>query len=238
MSIVSASRRAVSGASVSERVPGAIQGDQRIVLRGLSWNLYDQLSEAIDEQQHVYLAFDGKDLELMTTGPLHENFKEFLGAFIREVGLGIGVNFRGLGQTTWKRESVGRGLEADHCYYFDTAKLEAEAQSRARQSNDVADYPNPDLAVAIDISPSQIDRPGIYASLRIAEVWRCEGRSLLIEQLGSDGTYHASESSQFLWVRPEEVVRWLIDDDSSDQAAWTRRLREWIEHDLAPRIGG
>jgi Uma2 family endonuclease len=162
-------------------VPSPLLGDQRITLRGLPWGLYDRLSDAIGENQHVYLAYDGKDLELMTTGPLHQDFKELLGAFVREVALGLGLNFRGLGQTTWKRESVGRGLEADHSYYFDADKLAAEARARARQSNDVSDYPNPDLAIEIDISPSQIDRPGIYGALKIPEVWRFEGRSLSIE---------------------------------------------------------
>ncbi len=28
-------------------------GDQRIALRGISWALYDQLSDAADEHQHV-----------------------------------------------------------------------------------------------------------------------------------------------------------------------------------------
>ena len=37
----------------------------------------------------------------------------------------------------------------------------------ARGSNDVADYPNPDLAIEVDISPSQLDRPEIYAKLQV-----------------------------------------------------------------------
>ncbi len=43
-------------------------GEQRIAIRGLSWELYDALSNAIDARQHVYLAYDGKDLEVMVKG--------------------------------------------------------------------------------------------------------------------------------------------------------------------------
>jgi hypothetical protein len=40
--------------------PGFVRGDQRIVIQGVSWDLYDQLSEAIGDEQHVRLAYDGK----------------------------------------------------------------------------------------------------------------------------------------------------------------------------------
>ena len=32
--------------------------------------------------------------------------------------------------------------------------------------------PNPDLAIEVDISPPKVDRPGIYAALKVMEVWR------------------------------------------------------------------
>ena len=41
-----------------------------------------------------------------------------------------------------------------------------------RNSNNIDDYPNPDLAVEIDISPPKIDRSGIYAALKVSELWR------------------------------------------------------------------
>ena len=94
---------------------------------------------------------------------------------------------------------------------------------------------NPDLAIEIDISPSQIDRPSIYRALKVAEVWRFDGASLVIEQLRPDGTYAASASSRFLPVRSDEVLRWIRDEDSSDELAWELRLREWARTELTPR---
>jgi len=117
-----------------------------------------------------------------------------------------------------------------------TEKLAISAAARARKSNDVADYPNPDLAIEIDISPSQVDRPEIYAALQVAEVWRFDGESMTIEQLGPDGKYITSESSRFLPIRTEEVIRWLAEEDVSDILAWERWLRAWIHAELAPRL--
>ncbi len=85
-------------------------------------------------------------------------------------------------------------------------------------SNDVADYPNPDLAIEIDLSPSKIDRPGIYAALKSPRDWRFEDAMVSIEQLAADGTYYPAQTSRFLHVRPEEVVRWVLEDSITSLA--------------------
>jgi Uma2 family endonuclease len=97
--------------------------------------------------------------------------------------------------------------------------------------------PNPDLAIEVDISPPQIDRPGIYAALRIAEVWRFDGEreQVIIERLGDDGTYRPVDESAFLPLHAEEIRRWVVDEDSHDESAWARRLRAWARAELAPR---
>ena len=57
------------------RRPVAIPLEQRIAIRDVSWELYDRLSDAVGERQHVYLAYDGKDLEIMTKGRDHEDYQ-------------------------------------------------------------------------------------------------------------------------------------------------------------------
>ena len=59
--------------------------------------------------------------------------------------------------------------------------------------------------------------------------------SVLIEQIGPDGTYSEVESSRYLHVRRDEVVRWLIEEDSRNKGAWASRLREWVQVELKPR---
>lgn len=211
-------------------------GEQRIVIRGVSWDLYDRLSDAIREGANVHLAYDGKNLEIMTTGPMHEQFKALFGRFVNGLTFELRIRNSDAGETTWKRPEVERGLESDQSYYFEPAKLAADAKGRARKSNDVADYPNPDLAIEVDISASQVDRPSIYAALQVPEVWRFDGESLTIEILQPDGTYLAVDSSRFLPIRANEVVRWLVEEDLSDKLAWERRLRAWIRDELLPRM--
>jgi Uma2 family endonuclease len=202
----------------------------------VGWEIYDCLSDAVSEGQHVRLAYDGKDLEIMTTGNIHEFFKDFLGLFVSEVATALAIPRCPAGETTWKRPELARGLEADQCYYFLPAKLALVAAAVKIRSNDVADYPNPDLAIEIDISPPEVDRQGIYAALQVAEIWRFDGHDVTIGQLQEDGTYLQVEASRFLPVRAAEIRRWLVDEDTSDQSAWCRRLRTWTRR-LKRRLG-
>jgi Uma2 family endonuclease len=206
---------------------GTPDGDQRVAIRGVSWDLYERISEAIGQGQRVFLAFDGKDLEIMTKGPNHEDYRDRFNDFLKAVATACGIRGRWLGETTWKRPRADRGIEADQCCIFDPEKLAAVNRARANSSNDVADYPDPDLAVEIDISPSLVDRPSIYAALNVGEVWRFDGNLVVIEQLGPDGKYVAVARSRWLPVRPADVRRWLVEEDSSDDVKWRRRLTAW-----------
>ena len=230
---------ALSVPSLDELYQKRCVPDRRVVIRGVDWAFYEHLVDSIPEGCHIHVDYDGKDLELMSPiSPFHDEVKTLLGQFVEAVAQELGIPYKGLGQTTWKRFEVARGLESDECYYFKPEKLAAADAAKARRSKDVADYPNPDLSIEVDISPSRIDRPGIYAALVVAEVWRFDheqGR-IVIERLGDDSTYHPVEASWFLPVRAEEIRRWVGDEDSGDHSNWARRLQAWARAELAPRL--
>ncbi len=213
----------------AQRVPG----EMRILIPGVNWNFYEYLVDSIPEGAGVHVAFDGRDVELMTTGPEHEDFKELLGRFVGLVAEELAIACKPMGETTWKRMGVNRGIEADQCFYFRPDKLAAAKAARARKTNDSAYYPDPDLAIEVDLSPSHIDRPGIYAALKVAEVWRFDGQKLRIDRLTSRGRYTASAASKFLSVNTDQVRRWILEEDSSDLTSWSRPLRRWVRRELA-----
>jgi Uma2 family endonuclease len=202
--------------------------NERAVIRGVDWGYYERLLAVVGERNGIHLAYDGKDLEINAPGPLHEDITEFSGELVKVIAEELGIRWRALASTTWKRPEIARGIEADQCYYFLPEKLAQAAAARKRKSNDVADYPNPDLAIEIDLSASQIDRPGIYAALGVTEVWRFDATRLNIERLNDDGTFTAVEASGFLPVRADEVAHWVLEEDLADPPAWKRRLRAWI----------
>ena len=165
----------------------AILPDKRVVILDVTWDDYESLVDQIGEARNCRVAFDGKDIEMMTLGPFHERQKSLLDWFIMIVAGELKIERQPMGSTTWKRKKLARAIESDLCYYFDPVKI-AAAAAEAR-SDDVDLYPNPDLAVEVDISPPRINRPGIYASLQVPELWRARKQSVSIEHLSSDGKY-------------------------------------------------
>ena len=94
----------------------------------MDWHTYNCLSEAIGEGEHVHLAYDGKDLEIVVTSNVHENLKELVNKIVNAVTSGLDIDYVSCGETTWKTKI--RGLEADLSYYFDP---ESVARQRAWQ---------------------------------------------------------------------------------------------------------
>ena len=105
-----------------------------------------------------------------------------------------------------------------------------EDRRRPAAAQKTADWPLPDLAIEIDMSRSQVDRPGIYAALGVPEVWRFDGETVRIDRLGPDGTYAEAPESGWLGVRPDEVVRPSVDRRRGRQRllesglAWAREV--------------
>jgi Uma2 family endonuclease len=214
------------GQAVSPALVPVAGGDQSTVFRGVDWHTYNQLSEATGEGRNVRLIYDGKDLEVMVTGNVHEHYKELLSKIVNAVTMGLDIDYVGCGQTTWKTEI--RGLEADLSYYFDPDKVRVAKDALARKSMDPADYPRPDLAIEIDMCPPQVNRPAIYTDLSVAEVWRLDrGQEVIIEQLQSDGSYAPVQESRFLHIGSEDILRWLNEAATEREASWNRRLTQW-----------
>ena len=214
--------------------------DERVVIRGVDWAFYEQLADSISDRCHIHVDYDGEDVEIMSPGLVHDDAKGLFGQLVEAIAQVLEIPYRNSGQTTWKRPEIARGLEADESYFFRTEKLDAVAASKARGSLDIADYPNPDLGIEVDMSPPKIDRLGIYAALKVAEIWRFDGeqQQLFIERLEGDGTYRTVDRSSFLPVSAAEIRRWVVEEDCHDQSAWARRLRAWVRAEVAPRLPG
>ena len=115
--------------------------DERVVIPSVDWAFYEQLVDSIPEGANIHVDYDGKDLEIMSLSQLHDGIKKRLGRFVELTAEELEIPCTGLGQATWKRPEVTRGLEADECYYFAPEKLAAAAEAMMRMSMDGADVP-------------------------------------------------------------------------------------------------
>jgi hypothetical protein len=89
--------------------------DTRFVIYGVAWDDYERFVDSICEGEICRVAFDGKDIEMMTLGPWHESEKSLLEAFIAIVAGELKIKRQPLGSTTWKRQKLNRAIESDLC---------------------------------------------------------------------------------------------------------------------------
>ena len=96
-----------------------IPPDTRVVIADVTWEFYASLVGAAREDASCRIAFDGKDIELITIGPFHDLLKTYIDVIIGIVAEELAIDCQSVGSTTWKRKKIKRGVESDLCYYFD-----------------------------------------------------------------------------------------------------------------------
>ena len=158
-----------------------IPANQRFFLDSVSWDRYTRLLRAFSDR-HLRLTYDQGVLEIMTLSHRHENLGRFLGRLAVTLTEEFELPIKEGGSTTFRRRRAEKGLEPDNCYW-----IANEAAVRGKDKIDLRRDPPPDLAVEIDITHSSLDRMGIYASIRVPEVWRFDGRVLAFLRLSNFG---------------------------------------------------
>jgi Uma2 family endonuclease len=200
-----------------------LRGERRIVLTGISWDLYEQLRQN-EENWHVRMAYDNGRLELMSPSPDHESVTKLVARMIEALTAELGIPLRSLRSTTWKRRQLGKGCEADECYY-----ILNHHRVRERRHVDLAVNPPPDLVVETEVSRSAVSKLRIYSALGVPEIWRWRKQGLTAYSLGPDGMYVEREFSLNLpMLRVKELESFLDFDSSADESVWIRKYQAWV----------
>jgi Uma2 family endonuclease len=201
-----------------------------LVLHDITWDDYEAMLRIVGERR-IRITYDGGTMEVRMPSQRHEQAAQLLGLFIPRLAEELEIPYEPLGMTTWKKPGAEKGLEPDQCYY-----IQNQAVVREKEVLDLETDPPPDLAIEVDITSSSLDRIGIYAELRVPEVWRYDGQTLTMHQLQPDGLYHPCETSQgFPGLRPADVERFLELGRTMDKIGWARELRNWVREEFVPR---
>lgn len=208
----------------------SLTGERRIVLSGISWELYEQLRE-IDENWHVRMAYDDGKLELMSPSPSHEVIKGLIGRMVETLTEELVIPLRSLGSTTWNRRNLGKGCEADECYYILNQHRVCD-----RLEVDLTVDPPPDLVVEAEVSRSAVSKLKIYAGLGVPEIWRWRKKGLAAYVLGADGKYVERQFSLNLPpLRVKDLEPFLDFQLAANETAWIRTFRSWVREHFPAR---
>ncbi len=76
------------------------QSPNRVLLRNISWQTYQDLLKDLEEQPGIRLSYDRGLLEIMAPSPPHENYKKVLGRFVETLTEELNIEIKSLGSLT------------------------------------------------------------------------------------------------------------------------------------------
>jgi len=196
--------------------------EQRITLRNISWELYEQILAAHAESSAPRFVYDQGDLEIMSPFPKHEDANWAIARVVEAVADVFDIDDMNLGSTTFKRADLVRGFEADCCFYFRNMPT-----IRHAEYIDLHRDSPPDLVIEIDISRSSLNKLPLYAASGVPEVWRHKGDRLEIHVLVGDSYVERDSSVVLPGIRADEVLGFVEDVGSERRRVWLRKVRAW-----------
>jgi Uma2 family endonuclease len=195
-------------------------GEQRVVLRGLSWDAYLQILDALPQTRAARLTYDDGTLEIAVPLEIHEFSRCLIDCFVRALVELVGLRIKTMGSTTMNYPGQKKGAEPDNAYYIQNQPL-----VKGRKV-DFSQDPPPDLVVEVDITHTDIDKDRFYANLGVPEFWRFDGKVLRMLQLRA-GVYVEVEVSPLFPLVPKERLYRFLEEAQEDEIEAVRSLRSW-----------
>ena len=195
---------------------------QQLLITDVSWQMYQKLLEEFGEKRGSRINYSQGILEIMVPLPEHEDDKVMIADLVKALLEELDIEFRSLGSTTFKSETMKCGLEADDCFY-----IENEAEVRGKKRIDLTVDPPPDLAIEIDItSRTQFDN---YEVLGVGELWRFNGTQLEISKLQQGEYIQVNESPHFPDFPLSEVIPQYLERSKIEGRNKIMKLfRAWV----------
>jgi Uma2 family endonuclease len=99
---------------------------------------------------------------------------------------------------------------------------------RGIEQIDLAKLPPPDLAVEIDITSSSLDRFSIYADLKVPEIWRYDGQTLVLYELVGSEYIMRDRSIALPLLKTADILRFLSLSTSIGENNLVKQFRQWL----------
>jgi Uma2 family endonuclease len=202
--------------------PATSPAEERLILRDVRWETYEQLVANYADSNGPRFAYDRGVLEIMSPSSEHEELTQVITQLVYILAEEWGVEYRDFGRTTFKRHDTDSGFEPDSCFYIQSVGLISGVRRL-----DLAVHPSPDLIIEIDISNSSLKKLPIYARMNIPEVWRYDGKRLAILLL-QGGSYIESQASAAIpRLRSSDLSELVEQGMTMARSVWIRIVREW-----------
>lgn len=197
--------------------------EQRIVLRGVSWQTYERLLEDFTDRSVPHFTYDRGTLEIMSPTAKHEKLNRAINLLVEIVAEELGIDVENYGSTTFKRRDIKRGFEPDTCFYIQNL-----ARVEGKEKIDLRIDPPPDLVIEIDVTNPSVDKLPIYAALGVPEIWLCKDAEVIIYQLAGEGYERRERSLALPLLTDADLSAFVARSGTLKRTAWLREVREWM----------
>ena len=206
-----------------------VGAEARVLLNDISWETYEQISNALVDYSGARLCYYEGSLEIMTTSYPHERYKKALGQLVETLAIEMDIDFASSGQTTFKKQRRKTGFEGDDTFYFSYLD---ELRKPGKQI-DLKRDPAPDLVIEVDISNPSLEKFPLFARLGVTEVWRWHDNELTIYQRVGEA-YEPSATSHFLPnVTAAEINELIYEQQTMSMRQWNQIVRAYAQECLA-----
>ena len=165
-----------------------------VTFQDVSWDEYEELLEQVGEAPGMRISYDNGSLRIMTISSEHEKYASFINRLMTVICLRLRIDILAFGSATMRKPKRSAGHEPDACFYVQTAPLIGN-----RIQLDFETDPPPDIVVEIDVHHDSRPRLPVYARLGVPEIWRYDGRTMMIYHLVQD----AAEIEASLYVEED-----------------------------------
>lgn len=196
--------------------------EQRIVLDNISWEAYEHLLAEFADRRSPRLTYDRGMLEIVSPTPQHEEDHLALAAVVAVVAEELGIDFRPVGSTTYRRRELLQGFEADSSFYITNERF-----ARDNAVIDPQSAPPPDLVIEADVTHATLDKRSVYAGFGVPEVWRSRLGLVSIHRLDGHEYREFPESAVLPPLTSGVLTRFLAESRRQRRLAWLREVRAW-----------
>lgn len=178
--------------------------DQRVMLRGVSWDEYETLLAIRGEDSVPRMTYLKGMLELMTPSRDHETIAKTIARLLEAYAEELGIELEGYKSWTLRRREGERGAEPDECY----------SVGRAGEV--------PDIAIEVNWTRGGLDKLDVYNRLGVREVWMWDDGAIAVWVLRGERYERASHSERLPQVDLQLLCSLV---DLPTQTAAVRELR-------------
>jgi Uma2 family endonuclease len=197
--------------------------EQKVILHNISWKTYESLLADYASQSSPRLTYDRGTLEIITPLPEHERINRTVASMMDVLALELNIDVLDLGSTTFKREDLERGFEPDSCFYFQNA-----ARIRGKKEIDLTIDPSPELILEIDITSGSLNKFPIYAKIGVPEIWRYDGKRLVIHILSGEAYIKSDNSLVFPFITSNSISDLLEKSETLTKVDFLKLFSEWV----------